>query len=257
MIGGVEADTAKSSHHHRRSRMPRTWSALVTATLTSALVLSVNPAVGTAQTLVPGTSSPATSTSEVPSFTDVSVRHPFHRHITWLATTGVTTGYPDGTFRPGRHVSRDAMAAFLYRYAGSPTFTPPAESPFTDVRVSHPFYKEITWLADQGITTGYDDGTFRPAAGVARGAMAAFLYRYAGSPPAARLPASFTDVPTGASFRTEILWLARESVSTGYPDRTFRPAALVTREAMAAFLFRFAGRGGFERSTPGWSTAWR
>jgi hypothetical protein len=77
-------------------------------------------------------------------------------------------------------VNRDAMAAFLYRFAGDPAFTPPATSPFTDVTPSTPFYKEITWLASTGVTSGYSNGTFRALNAVNRDAMAAFLFRYSG-----------------------------------------------------------------------------
>ena len=116
---------------------------------------------------------------EVPSFIDVPANHPFHAEIIWLATEGVTTGFADGTFRPSAPIERQAMAAFLYRFAGEPEFTAPATSPFTDVRTGDPFYKEITWLADTGVTTGFSDGTYRSAASIERQAMAAFLYRFA------------------------------------------------------------------------------
>jgi hypothetical protein len=89
----------------------------------------------------------------------------------------------DGTsqFRPTEPVSREAMAAFLYRAAGSPEFTPPATSPFTDVATGYPFYKQISWLAANNISTGWvmGDGSkqFRPLQPVTREAMAAFLQR--------------------------------------------------------------------------------
>jgi len=156
-----------------------------------------------------------------------------------MADAGISTGYGDGTFRPAAGVTRQAMAAFMYRFAGSPVFTPPAVSPFTDVPTSSPFYAEITWMADAGISTGYGDGTFRPAANVSRQAMAAFMYRFAGSPeftPPAVSP--FTDVPTSSPFYAEITWMADAGISTGYSDGTFRPAASVTRQAMAAFMYR-------------------
>src|SRR5699024_10639875 len=91
---------------------------------------------------------------------------------------GITTGYPDGDFNPRRSITREAMAAFMYRYAGKPSFSAPSRSPFKDLSRADPFYKEITWLADQGITTGYDDGTFRPGNKISREATAAFLYRF-------------------------------------------------------------------------------
>ena len=70
------------------------------------------------------------------------------------------------------------MAAFLHRYAGVTDYTAPATSPFSDVPTGHPFYTEIAWLAEQGITTGFPDGTFRPGQSITREAMAAFLYRF-------------------------------------------------------------------------------
>jgi hypothetical protein len=121
---------------------------------------------------------PASMPPTASSFSDVTPTTPFYKEITWLNSTGITGGYGDGTFRPGQPVNRDAMAAFLYRFAGEPAFTPPRASPFTDVTPSTPFYKEITWLASTEITGGFSDGTFRPAQPVNRDAMAAFLYRF-------------------------------------------------------------------------------
>ena len=99
----------------------------------------------------------------------------------WLADQGVTTGWKlsNGTreFRPVQPVARDAMAAFLYRLAGSPAYTPPTTSPFTDVGTDNVYYKEIAWLNSTQITTGYPDGTYRPLESVNRDAMAAFMYR--------------------------------------------------------------------------------
>jgi hypothetical protein len=115
---------------------------------------------------------------EVPRFSDVPLTRAFATEINWLASTGVANGYSDGTFRPLGTVNRDAMAAFLYRFAGRPAFSPPSVSPFTDVTPSTPFYREITWLASTGVTGGFSDGSFRPAQPVNRDAMAAFLFRF-------------------------------------------------------------------------------
>ena len=73
------------------------------------------------------------------------------------------------------------MAAFLYRLAGKPNYTPPAVSPFADVSTTQQFYREMAWLADEWISTGWVDGngvrTYRPLQPINRDAMAAFLYR--------------------------------------------------------------------------------
>jgi hypothetical protein len=52
-----------------------------------------------------------------PGFTDVDATHPFFHEISWMATTGITTGFSDGTFRSDVTVSRQATAAFLHRFA--------------------------------------------------------------------------------------------------------------------------------------------
>ena len=167
---------------------------------------------------------------------------PFAADIQWMVDRGITTGYADGTFRPTANVSRQAMAAFMYRFAGSPAFTPPVTSPFNDVSTDSSFYTEVTWMADQGISTGYPDGGFHPTANVSRQAMAAFMYRFAGSPaftPPVTSP--FNDVATDSPFYAEVTWMADAGISTGYADGGFHPAANVSRQAMAAFLHRLDG----------------
>ena len=122
--------------------------------------------------------SPQFTAPSTPSFKDVPRDHPFYKEIEWMRARGITTGWSDGTFRPNDAVNRDAMAAFFYRFAGSPAYSAPAVSPFSDVSTGSQFYREIAWLADQRITTGWADGSFRPVQPIERGAMAAFLHRY-------------------------------------------------------------------------------
>ncbi|MCL2595186.1 MAG: S-layer homology domain-containing protein, partial [Promicromonosporaceae bacterium] len=119
-------------------------------------------------------------TPRVPSFTDKNPADMFFRYVEWMADTGITTGWPDDTFRPLNGVERQAMAAFIYRAAGSPEFTAPTTASFRDVPVGAAFFHEIEWMASTGITTGWQyEGyrLFRPSAYVERQAMAAFLYR--------------------------------------------------------------------------------
>ena len=125
---------------------------------------------------------PEPSTPTVPSvkspFKDVTADNPFAADIAWLQQQNITTGWPDGTFRPYDQIERQAVAAFLYRAAGNPTVQLPERSPFKDVKPSDPFYKEIVWAYQRGITTGWSDGTFRPHDAIERQAVAAFLHRY-------------------------------------------------------------------------------
>ncbi|PFG20831.1 5'-nucleotidase C-terminal domain-containing protein [Serinibacter salmoneus] len=123
---------------------------------------------------------PATS-----PFVDVSTSNMFYTEIAWLYEEGISTGWMTSAgreFRPLEPIARDAMAAFLYRMADEPEFTPPTVSPFVDVSTSNMFYTEITWMQATGIATGWvgNNGTseYKPLNDVARDAMAAFLYRF-------------------------------------------------------------------------------
>ncbi|WP_375501748.1 GH25 family lysozyme [uncultured Jatrophihabitans sp.] len=174
-------------------------------------------------------------------FRDVLASNPFAADISWLVERGITTGYADGTFHPAANVSRQAMAAFLYRYA-NPDATAPAcvSKPFADVPIASAFCADIAALKDAGTLAGYRDGGFHPAATVSRQAMAAFLDKIAG--PANAAPACtsapFTDVAVGNPFCSDIQYLVSARVAAGYGDGGFHPADAVSRQAMAAFLHR-------------------
>ena len=187
--------------------------------------------------------------SEQSTFFD-TVGNTFEYEIAWLATNGITTGYPDGTFRPSAPVLREQMAAFLFRLSGDSEYEAPSESPFTDVPTTATFYREISWLAERGISTGYANGdgtrSFGPSQPVLREQMAAFTYRGLGFEYNHGLdPASFVDVPRNSAFFNEIEFMALVNITTGYKEAngtlTFRGSQPVLREQMAAFLYRTVG----------------
>ncbi|WP_237206311.1 family 43 glycosylhydrolase [Rothia nasimurium] len=175
------------------------------------------------------------------SFNDVKSTDMFATEITWLARTGITTGWSDGTYKPVTPIERGAMAAFMYRLAGSPQFNAPSTPSFSDVHRDHPFYKEIEWMKAAGITRGNPDGTFDPQGRVSREAMAAFIYRASGQP-AHSGTTGFTDMHM-TGFKKEISWFKTQGIATGWEDGSFRPQDPVNRDAMAAFMYRFTQKG--------------
>ncbi|WP_342372482.1 lamin tail domain-containing protein [Propioniciclava soli] len=185
----------------------------------------------------------------VPPFSDVPVGTEHFDAIAWMKNAGLTTGWPDGTFRPTTAVNRDAMAAFLYRAAGSPSVAGLTE-PFADVTPTTEHYAAIVWAANEGVTTGWPDGTFRPTAPIDRNAMMAFLYRYSGSPDHTPPTVSpFSDLAPTDPFYAEITWAHEHDITTGWPDGTFRPYAHTHRDAMAAFFQRFTQDNGYSHNS--------
>lgn len=173
-------------------------------------------------------------------YKDVPENHVFYKEIMSLTEKGIMKGWEDGTFRPYDSTSRGAMAAFFYRLAGSPEFNAPATPSFKDVPKTHQFYKEIEWMKASGLANGWSDGTYRPESDVSREAMAAFFYRFNGSPEySAPSKSNFKDVAPTDVFYKEISWLKDKKISNGWKDGTYRPGTSITREAMAAFIYRY------------------
>lgn len=189
------------------------------------------------------------------AFTDVDTNTPHRDAVLLMSSLGVTAGYADGSFKPYVDVARADMAAFLRRFAiasgveGADSWQPSQAdwNRFSDVHQDTPHAQDILWLAHTGISTGFGNAAFRPFASVARCDMAAFLRRFgkvAGIDsalswvPNAGDYAAFPDVDETTPHRDDILWLAHCGISTGFPDGTFAPYAIVKRCDMAAFLKR-------------------
>ena len=222
--------------------------------LSEAGLLSGTPSAAFATTFAVTATNAAGSVATSPlsvqvRFSDVPENAGFAPDIYWLTGRGVASGFPDGTFRPSAAVTRQAFAAYLYRYAHAGVdagVCAAGTSSFNDVPDASAFCGDIKWLASTGVTGGFGDGGFHPTAVVSRQATAAFLYRFnhagADAGPCAAGTSAFPDVPDASAFCGDIKWLASTSpqvITTGFPDGTFRPAATVTRQAAAAYFHRY------------------
>ena len=116
---------------------------------------------------------------------DVDTNHVFAKEIAWMYQYNISTGWPDGTYRPSNDVTRDQLAAFLYRIADDRGDTSVDHVDVSgtlanvkDVDTNHAFAKEIAWMIQYGISTGWSDGTYRPLSDVTRAATMTFVHRY-------------------------------------------------------------------------------
>ena len=174
-------------------------------------------------------------------FGDVDSLTPHYGEIRTLLERDITRGFGDGTFRGMGSLNRQDLAAFLYRMAGQPEYTPAKEDfVFADVTEATPHYREILWAAKHGVVKGYDmaDGTrrYEGDSPILRQDLAAMLWRLAGEPDAG--DASFPDVTADTPHREAIEWAKHAGVATGFEDGTFRGGDTIVRQDAAAFLGR-------------------
>ena len=107
-------------------------------------------------------------------------------------------------------------------------------APFGDIADS-PFFNDILWLADSGITSGCSPTRFCPKATVTREQMAAFIDRAMGLPATST---DFFDDDDGSAFEASINRVAAAGIAAGCGTRRFCPDDPVSRGQMAAFLDR-------------------
>ena len=121
-----------------------------------------------------------------------------------------------------------------------PAFAAESDTGFTDVDAAAWFAQEAVWCRDNGVMNGTSDSTFSPDRTMTRGMLATVLYRAAGSPAVTGSP-SFSDVPSSSAYANGVAWAAANGIVTGYGDGRFGLNAPVTRQQIAAILWRYDG----------------
>ena len=109
---------------------------------------------------------------------------------------------------------------------------------FQDVPQDAWYAGPVERVCAAGLMKGTGPGLFSPGGTVTRGQIAAILHRLAGEP--AVRGSSFSDVADGAYYSEAVAWAARQGVAEGFPDGTFRPDLPVSRQQLAAILWRYA-----------------
>lgn len=133
-----------------------------------------------------------------------------------------------------------ALALILVMLAGIlPVTASAAGNPrFDDVKPADWFYSSVETVCAKGLMTGTSARTFRPALPVTRGMLVTILYRLENYPKTAS-GSPFADVAAGSYYEKAIRWAANKIV-TGYDAAHFGPDDALTREQLAAILYRFA-----------------
>ena len=119
--------------------------------------------------------------------------------------------------------------------------------PFTDVKSGDWFYEAVQYVYDKGMMTGVSADRFAPASTTTRGMIVTILYRLENEP-AVSGGSAFTDVESGAWYADAVAWAAANDIVNGTSATTFAPNSPITREQMAAILYRYAAYKGYDVS---------
>ncbi|ALQ67485.1 N-acetylmuramoyl-L-alanine amidase [Bacillus sp. SH7-1] len=178
---------------------------------------------------------PATSFASTKEFPDVPKNHWSFEAITDLTSKGVIAGYDNGKFGFGDVVTREQVAALMYR-ALKPEAKNAYKNPYSDISAGTTmFQEEILALTDMGIFVGDGKGTFRPKESLTRAEMAviiqnAFKFKI-------KAQHTFNDVPSTHWANDAVSALESNGITAGNGAGAFNPTSVLTREEYAQFLF--------------------
>ena len=127
---------------------------------------------------------PDVSKLQAKEFTDVSKTAWYYNAVKWAVANKITSGYGTGTFQPNATCNRAMIVTFLANYAkAAGTYKEPTTSAsFKDVKAKDWFKKSVDWAVENGITSGYGQGTFSPNVTCNRAMMVTFLKKVAELP---------------------------------------------------------------------------
>lgn len=114
----------------------------------------------------------------------------------------------------------------------------PSKTKFNDVSANDWFASAVDYVTGKGMMNGTADNTFSPKAHTTRGMVVTVLYRLENQPSTSA--ASFTDVASGAYYANAVAWANANGIVSGYGSGKFGPNDKVTREQLAAILYRYA-----------------
>ena len=124
-----------------------------------------------------------------------------------------------------------------------------ASERFTDVPAGSWYEDAIGFVTDRGLFQGTSDTIFSPELSMTRAMLVTVLWRLDGKP-APGAAAGFDDVPDGQWYSDAVSWAAANSIVDGYGDGRFGPDDPITREQMAAILYRYCAFKGYETAGP-------
>lgn len=120
---------------------------------------------------------------------------------------------------------------------------------FTDVKENHWYYSAVEYAFSKGMMSGMTDTTFGPNVATNRAMLVSVLWRFEGSPEG--FSHSFSDVKSSHYFDKAVAWASSNGIVAGKSADKYAPNDKLTREQMAAILYRYAKYAGKDTTAEG------
>ncbi len=158
---------------------------------------------------------------------------------------GATRPQPGQSVDPAQDPNADSGNSSGSSSAGSTT-NAASGNRFSDVSTGSWYYDAVQYVYDAGLMSGTGSDVFSPDGATTRGMIVTILYRLEGSPVCGS--ASFSDVSSGKYYAQAVAWAAENGIVSGYSASRFGPENAITREQLAAVLYRYAAYKGYDVS---------
>lgn len=176
-------------------------------------------------------------------FSDVKVNSYYYNPVRWAWNRNpqIVVGDGQGHFMPNEPMTRQHACAMIYKYMGESTYTDTSD--FIDLagtEVIVPwYYVAVVKLYNEGIISGYADGTYKPANYITRGQFVTMLYAAGGKPSVSSLSHPFTDVTSDMYCDAAVTYCYNLGCISGTSETTFSPERSMLRKEMLQVLFRW------------------
>lgn len=127
--------------------------------------------------------------------------------------------------------------------------------PFSDVAPGSWYENGVQYVYENGLMVGTSKTEFSPNADTTRAMIVTILYRLENSPEVESTD-SFTDVPENEWYTDAVSWAAQEGLVNGYGNGKFGPQDSITRQQLAAILYRYTAYKGASVSANGWASSY-
>lgn len=179
-------------------------------------------------------------------FPDIHEGDWYYGPVVWAVDSGAMSGYGNGSFGPFGTLTRGQVATILHNLAGKPKADGSAVGEdFSDCSPEDFYAEAVAWAVDEGVFSGYNNGTFGPSAPMSREQLCVVLWRMQGEPTSFESLKRFPDASDLSPFaECAVRWAVEEGLLQGNAQGSLNPTGSLNRAEGATILMRYTEKFG-------------